>query len=287
MNPSSTNSNTNENLENSGIVQNMNLNKDVQDVFAFENEYKKIGETAGEYVPVTKLISAADVATIGNACVGLLSILYALNKNFTISVSLILFAMALDSLDGALARKFGSRHSFGGHLDSISDTVSFCFAPAVLLYAAYYDATVNQPYLNRLLVVTMGSVVILGAVRLAWFAHIRGGKLDYFKGLNTPLMSLMIVSTYLTFPENIPPAVLLIVFLLSLCMVIAIKFPKIRGALIIPTGAMVAILLFSTLFFRNSPWFFIAPVISLAGVALYIIVGPFYVRHELGKKQRG
>jgi CDP-diacylglycerol--serine O-phosphatidyltransferase len=281
MNPVSTvASNTNDNLESSSFARDINQNKGSQETFAFEEEYRKIAETAGEYVPVTKLISSADVATIGNAGVGFLSIVYSLDKNFTIGVCLILLAMALDGLDGTLARKFGTRHSFGRYLDSISDTVSFCLAPAVLLYAAYYDATINQLYLNRLLVITMGSIVILGAVRLAWFAHINGGKLDYFKGLNTPLMSLMVVSVYLLYPEDIPPAVLLIMFLLSLCMIIAIKFPKIRGKLVIPTAAIVAILLLSTLFFRNSPWFFIAPMISLIGVGAYLVVGPFYVRYE-------
>jgi CDP-diacylglycerol--serine O-phosphatidyltransferase len=46
---------------------------------------------------------------------------------------MILAAVLLDSLDGALARSFGASSDLGAQLDSLADVISFGAAPAVLI----------------------------------------------------------------------------------------------------------------------------------------------------------
>jgi phosphatidylserine synthase len=54
----------------------------------------------------------------------------------TIGCCLLFISMACDGLDGMIARKLGSKHSYGTYLDSVSDMFSFCIAPGVLIYCA-------------------------------------------------------------------------------------------------------------------------------------------------------
>lgn len=50
---------------------------------------------------------------------------------------LIVAAMILDGVDGAAARRLGATSTFGVHLDSLADMVSFGVAPAVLIVATF------------------------------------------------------------------------------------------------------------------------------------------------------
>ena len=91
-----------------------------------------------------KLISAADILTMGNALLGLLAILYIIDGDRTsikYAILCLFAAMILDGLDGITARYFGSKHDFGTYLDSIADSISFCCAPAFLVYSIFYETS--------------------------------------------------------------------------------------------------------------------------------------------------
>lgn len=250
-------------------------------------DYDRLTGGASDYVPVIGLISYADVVTITNIGVGFLAIMSIIGKDFTTGVCLILVASILDGLDGKIARMFGSK-PFGAYLDSISDTVSFCFAPGTLLYIAYYDASAGDYILHAAIGVAAIALVIFGTMRLAWFAYIKGGALSYFKGLNTPLMSLIVINLYLLYPNQMPIWAMVLVFMLSFFMLVNIKYPKIRGSSMGPAIAGVVALLISTLFYRDSPNYYIVPMISLLAMAGYIVAGPFYIRYKTASaKQKG
>ena len=120
---------------------------------------------------ILKYISLADFITVLNALIGFLAIMYVIDKLFINAFILILFAIILDGLDGLLARMTGPKHTFGIFLDAIADTVSFCFAPAVLLYGLFYDPaqTSFTSWVNLLTVLATFFVAGLGILRLARF----------------------------------------------------------------------------------------------------------------------
>lgn len=75
--------------------------------------------------------------TLGNLSLGTFSIIYAIEGNYELSISLIMLAMLFDGIDGKLAVKLDACSDLGKELDSLSDIVSFGLAPMVLLYTLY------------------------------------------------------------------------------------------------------------------------------------------------------
>ena len=74
------------------------------------------------------------VLTIIGVCLGISSIKFSLDQNYSLAVILILFAALLDGLDGRVARLIDGATEFGKELDSLTDFVSFGIAPALILY---------------------------------------------------------------------------------------------------------------------------------------------------------
>lgn len=75
--------------------------------------------------------------TLGNLSLGTFSIIFALEGNYGLSVSLIMLAMLFDGIDGKLAVKLNACSDFGKQLDSLCDVVSFGIAPVILFYTLY------------------------------------------------------------------------------------------------------------------------------------------------------
>ena len=71
-------------------------------------------------------------ATLANLAAGVTACAFAVRGHPEAGALLLLVAVLLDSLDGALARTFEATSAFGAELDSLADVVSFGVAPAVL-----------------------------------------------------------------------------------------------------------------------------------------------------------
>ena len=74
------------------------------------------------------------IFTLGNAFFGFYSVIFAARKDWIAASYFILLAALLDALDGRIARAVGATTLIGVELDSLSDVISFCFAPALLMY---------------------------------------------------------------------------------------------------------------------------------------------------------
>jgi len=116
----------------------------------------------------------------------------------------ILWAFVFDSLDGRTARAFKTTTKIGLYLDSLADMVTFCVAPAMLVYVWAYGTALDH---NG---ATLGWIVsfvylLCGAFRLARF-NVRStrprvlqegtAKLDKksFVGLPTPAAAALLAS---------------------------------------------------------------------------------------------
>jgi len=72
--------------------------------------------------------------TILGVCLGLSSIKFALDANYSIAIIAIGFAAILDTLDGRVARLIKGTSKVGKELDSLTDVISFGVAPGFIMY---------------------------------------------------------------------------------------------------------------------------------------------------------
>ena len=229
-----------------------------------------------------KRVGYADGITILNAVAGYLAITFIIDGRFLETALLIMAALCLDGLDGFVARRYGS--TGGGHyLDSFADTISFCIAPALMLYKIYYDPMRGTAWVvpeNTLAVAASTLVAAFGILRLARFVEADHEKGE-FRGLPTPANAVLLTSmAYLFGPTQAVP-VLLFSVLTSFLMISNVPYPKIsdatRGPLILVI-AFIGTASLAFLFLAASPTGIVKILFSIAlAVTLgYLIGGPLY-----------
>ena len=251
-----------------------------------------------------KLVSVADILTLMNGVCGLLAIIAFIYfyPDITYGTGLIFLGLVFDGMDGAAARKFGTKHDFGRHLDSISDSITFCLAPSVMLAVVFYIPVDNAPFFsiqtfqlpsNVLLLLACTLMIFFGFKRLVNFT-MYGYKLKRFLGLATPAMGfLVIVISHILDPhrpENDSNLIiyfsLIIVIMGSVLIDSNIIYPKIRGKL----GALLAIaIILSLLSIEIQKWFGFGSadsifiyyrIMSFFGLGIvitYVFISPLFV----------
>ncbi|HEX2217080.1 MAG TPA: CDP-diacylglycerol--serine O-phosphatidyltransferase [Xanthobacteraceae bacterium] len=83
-------------------------------------------------IPVRVLVP--NVITLLALCAGLTGIRMAVEGRLELALAAIVFAAALDAIDGRIARMIKGTSRFGAELDSLADFVNFGVAPALILY---------------------------------------------------------------------------------------------------------------------------------------------------------
>lgn len=130
--------------------------------------------------------------TTGNLVCGFLALLLTANGRFAEAALAIFVAMVMDLLDGRVARLMKVTSQFGVEFDSLADVVSFCVAPAFLLYAFALKDLGRPAWFGAFL------FVICGALRLARF-NVQTSTVDrrFFVGLSTPAAAGIVASAVL------------------------------------------------------------------------------------------
>jgi len=248
-------------------------------------------------------VSLGDFFTLANGALGFIAIVYIFDGSYLSATSLLLLSMVMDGLDGFMARRYGSKHSRGQVLDSISDAVSFAFAPALLVYAEFEDPTVAplQTAQDLLVLACAVAVMLSGLFRLARFSA-GGFELPHFAGLPAPAAALFILLMCLLFGSaegsepsgfyfplaEAPGLVLSAALIASILMASTIPYPKIRGGLaaasivgiglaFLPTVAGIIIVDDQQLYTAFSRT---ATGIALALTIAYLVGGPLYERQK-------
>jgi CDP-diacylglycerol--serine O-phosphatidyltransferase len=214
--------------------------------------------------------------TLGNALCGYVSIIQSLEGHYTIAAYAIILAAIMDFLDGRIARALGVTSCIGMELDSLSDAISFCLAPTIMLYGS------QAPTNTSLLLVALGIYLCAGLWRLARFNATSIEQCYAFKGLPTTIAAFCMAAIIMAEPwfelhlqdHLFYGALLVTVIFLSYLMISAIPFPTFKnisykkikwGILIIST--MVPFLLWYS--YKGYPCLFIA-------ISAYIVSGIFY-----------
>ena len=241
------------------------------------------------FKPLT-LVSYADLATFTSAILGFLAITYIIDgtvESYIVALLLLPISAIIDGMDGALARKFGTKHDYGKYFDSISDSICFGIAPSILVYSLYYDIS-KGPALDILnddmqvefrynienLVAITASLMIalLSLFRLARFTVGDQGSNKYFEGLPSPGLTMFIVVIsvkYSLINEFDNVLVPLSIGLVSLLTVTTIPYAKARAGFLKPILFGILVLLFTVVlrFFNNDLW----ETTWFAAFALYML----------------
>ncbi len=146
-----------------------------------------------------KLVSAKktryllpNILTLAGVCLGISSIKFSIDGNFTLAVTLILFAAILDTLDGRIARLIKGTSEFGKELDSLTDFVSFGIAPVFILY--FWELN-NYGKLGWAitLVYSVCCVLRLARFNLTKIDETEDWKNNFFEGIPSPAGGLLIL----------------------------------------------------------------------------------------------
>ncbi len=136
------------------------------------------------------LITIPSLFTVGNICCGFFSILSSFGGYYSRAGWLVFAAMVLDAFDGRVARLLHAESPFGVEMDSLADLISFCAAPAILIY---FIALEDTPFGAAIAFMFL----LFGAIRLARFnvsAQENKGSKKYFSGLPTPAAAAVLAS---------------------------------------------------------------------------------------------
>ena len=216
--------------------------------------------------------------TFANACLGLLAVLYAWDDYYRTASYCIILAALADALDGRLARALGSCSSLGMELDSLCDAISFCFAPAIVLYGAYLSVS------GIVGIIVAGIYLCAGLFRLAKFNNTCSQQKVFFIGMSTPVSAIFftmiivyqswLASSWLQFIYS-PYVLLPLVLLFAYFMVSHIRFPTFKAGicndtLTLSTGVTMLIVGVIALWFHNPVMFSVLVAYAMTGVVYHV-----------------
>ena len=134
-----------------------------------------------------------NILTIAGVCLGISSIKFSLDLNFSMAVIFITLAAILDALDGRIARLIKGTSDFGKELDSLTDFVSFGIAPAFIIYFWELNKYGKLGWAITL-IYSVCCVLRLARFNLTKFKPEDSWKQNYFEGVPSPIGALLILS---------------------------------------------------------------------------------------------
>ena len=202
-----------------------------------------------------------NILTIAGVCLGISSIKFSIDGNFSLAVTLILLAAILDALDGRIARLIKGTSEFGKELDSLTDFVSFGIAPVFILY--FWELKNYGKFGWAItLIYSVCCVLRLARFNLTKIEETQEWKNNFFEGVPSPagglliLMPLIYELTDLNLSidiKNLTPylTILIAILLVSKIPTLALKkitiSPKATVFLLLGIGVVFIALLFYTL----------------------------------------
>jgi CDP-diacylglycerol---serine O-phosphatidyltransferase len=226
-------------------------------------------------IPVRSLLP--NLITLLALCAGLTGIRLAFEGKLELALAAIVFAAALDGIDGRLARMMKGQSKFGAELDSLADFMNFGCAPALFLYLWGLYEVGNVGWIAAMV------FAICTALRLARFNVMADDPnrpvwaANFFTGIPAPAAALVVLlPIYLGLLGwfSTPPVVTLIYTLLIAGLMVS-RLPVFSGKRVgkrIPTEIVLPVIVVVVLFFAlliAYPW----QVLSI-GTVFYLLALP-------------
>jgi len=123
--------------------------------------------------------------TIFGVCLGLSSIKFAIDLNYSMAVIAIGFAAILDTLDGRVARLIKGTSKVGKELDSLTDVISFGVAPGFVMYFWALNEIGKFGWMI-VLIYTVCCALRLARFNLMSIEEHESWKINFFEGIPSP-----------------------------------------------------------------------------------------------------
>ena len=146
------------------------------------NEHKKEFKLIQKKNPKSLLPNAL---TIFGVCLGLSSIKFAIDLNYSMAVIAIGFAAILDTLDGRVARLIKGTSKVGKELDSLTDVISFGVAPGFIMYFWALNEIGKFGWM-LVLIYTVCCALRLARFNLMTIEENETWKINFFEGVPSP-----------------------------------------------------------------------------------------------------
>jgi CDP-diacylglycerol---serine O-phosphatidyltransferase len=229
-----------------------------------------------------------NLLTIIGVCLGISSIKFALDENYSLAVTFIVLASILDTLDGRIARLIKGTTEFGKELDSLTDFVSFGIAPAFILY--FWELK-NYGKIGWAitLIFSVCCVLRLARFNLTKISEDAEWKVNFFEGVPSPagaglaLLPLVYELSELKFNFNIKSMTPFFVVFVALLLIS--KIPTFSLKKIKISSKLTIFLLFGIVIIFVSLIFFTFESLLIIGV-IYLCSIPvsYYLYKKTSKK---
>ena len=123
--------------------------------------------------------------TIFGVCLGLSSIKFAIDLNYSMAVIAIGLAAILDTLDGRVARLIKGTSKVGKELDSLTDVISFGVAPGFIVYFWALNEIGKFGWMF-VLIYTVCCALRLARFNLTVIEETETWKINFFEGVPSP-----------------------------------------------------------------------------------------------------
>lgn len=205
---------------------------------------------------------------------GVVSIFYTIDKEFSLAAICIILSVVADSMDGRAARLLGVSGPFGVEMDSMCDLGAFGVAPAILIYQ--FGMT-DLGWLGKFIA---GFYTFMGAMRLARFNVNVTSVSGYFQGMPIPA-GACVIATYVLSGFNFATTFVALLTFATACILYSnVKFPDFKGHgnPMYKLPVIIAVLIGLVLLYeRPTGWpfvcmftYFIAGVINALYVLLFV-----------------
>ena len=215
--------------------------------------------------------------TIFGVCLGLSSIKFAIDLNYSMAVIAIGFASILDTLDGRVARLIKGTSKVGKELDSLTDVISFGVAPGFIMYFWTLNEVGKFGWVF-VLIYTVCCALRLARFNLMTIDENENWKINFFEGVPSPAAAGLVLtplilnlSDLLQF-ENYSTLSSVVILVTSILMVSKIPTYSLKRILI-PRNSAIFLLLgigvyvsliiyytFETLFFTSVIYILLIPI---------------------------
>jgi CDP-diacylglycerol---serine O-phosphatidyltransferase len=179
-------------------------------------------------IPVRMLVP--NVITLLALCAGLTAIRLAVEERLDLALAAIVFAAALDGVDGRVARLLKGTSRFGAELDSLADFVNFGVAPAIILYFWQLHELKSAGWIAAMI------FAICAALRLARFnvaiddPNRPPWAGNFFVGMPAPLGALTVLLPIYLYFLGLPRFTLVtFIYTLAIAMLMVSRLPVISG----------------------------------------------------------
>ena len=215
--------------------------------------------------------------TIFGVCLGLSSIKFAIDLNYSMAVIAIGFAAILDTLDGRVARLIKGTSKVGKELDSLTDVISFGVAPGFIMFFWALNEIGKFGWMF-VLIYTVCCALRLARFNLTIIEETQPWKINFFEGVPSPaaaglvLLPLILNLSSLIKFENYVVLSSIAILVTSILMVSKIPTYSLKRILIprhyaifllLGIGIYVSLLIFytfKTLFFTGAIYLLLIPI---------------------------